>query len=74
MEQAKHGDSVKVHYAGKLEDGTAFSTSIGGEPIEFTIGLDQVIPGFEKAVIGMNPSEAKVATKAYAHRIVTFMK
>lgn len=61
MEQVKHGDSVKIHYTGKLGDGTAFSTSIGGEPIEFTIGLDQVIPGFEKAVIGMKPGEAKTA-------------
>lgn len=59
MAQAKHGDTVKVHYTGKLEDGTVFDTSIDRDPLQFTIGEGQVIPGFEQAVLGMNPGESK---------------
>jgi len=62
--QVKKGDSVKVHYTGKLEDGTAFGTSDDDGPIEFTIGLDQVIPGFEEAIIGMEPGEERTARVA----------
>jgi|YelNatPaOPRAMG01_1025707.scaffolds.fasta_scaffold24503_4 peptidylprolyl isomerase len=62
MTQAKEGDTVKVHYTGKLEDGTIFSSSADSEPLEFTIGLGQIIPGFEKAVIGMNPGETKTVS------------
>jgi len=52
MAQAKHGDTVKVHYTGKLENGTVFDTSIGrGEPLQFKIGEKQVIQGFEKGLI-----------------------
>ncbi|KUK61091.1 peptidylprolyl isomerase [Methanoculleus sp.] len=61
MAQAKEGDTVKVHYTGKLEDGTVFDTSDEEAPIEFTIGRGQIIPGFEKAVIGMEPGEKKTA-------------
>ncbi len=59
MEQAKRGDTVKVHYTGTLEDGTIFDSSTEGEPIEFTIGGGEVIPGFEEAVVGMSPGESK---------------
>ena len=62
MAQAKEGDTVKVHYTGKLEDGTVFDTSDEEAPIEITIGRGQIIPGFEKAVIGMEPGEKKTAT------------
>jgi peptidylprolyl isomerase len=69
MAQAKHGDTVKVHYTGKLEDGTVFDTSINRDPLQFTIGGGQIIPGFEQAVVGMNPGESKTtkvpADKAY---------
>jgi peptidylprolyl isomerase len=69
MAQAKHGDTVKVHYTGKLEDGTVFDTSINRDPLQFTIGEGQIIPGFEQAVVGMNPGESKTtkvpADKAY---------
>lgn len=57
MSQAKKGDTVKVHYTGTLTDGTEFDSSEGREPLEFTIGENQVIAGFEKAVIGMSPGE-----------------
>ncbi|HID96064.1 MAG TPA: peptidylprolyl isomerase [Candidatus Latescibacteria bacterium] len=61
MAQAKNGDTVKVHYTGKLEDGTVFDTSINRDPLQFTIGGGQLIPGFEQAVVGMNPGESKTA-------------
>ena len=57
--QAKDGDTVKVHYTGKLEDGTVFDTSIERDPLQFTIGEGQLIPGFEQAVVGMSPGESK---------------
>jgi peptidylprolyl isomerase len=59
MTQAKKGDKVKVHYTGKLEDGTVFSSSPQEEPLQFTIGEGQILPGFEEALIGMNPGESK---------------
>ncbi len=59
MEQAKRGDTVKVHYTGTLDDGTIFDSSRDGEPLEFTIGAGEIIPGFEEAVIGMAPGESK---------------
>jgi peptidylprolyl isomerase len=62
MVQAKEGDTVKVHYTGKLEDGTVFDTSEERTPLEFTIGSGQIIRGFEQAVVGMEPGEAKTAT------------
>lgn len=59
--QAKDGDTVKVLYTGTLDDGEVFDSSElhGGEPLEFTIGAAEVIPGFEQAVIGMSPGESK---------------
>lgn len=70
---AKNGDTVKVHYTGKLEDGTVFDSSEGREPLEFTVGEHEVIPGFEEAIVGMNQSESKTvkvpADAAYGPRI-----
>ena len=59
MAQAKNGDTVKVHYTGKLDDGSVFDTSADREPLQFTIGEGQIIPDFEKAIIGMNPGDTK---------------
>jgi FKBP-type peptidyl-prolyl cis-trans isomerase 2 len=59
MTQAKQGDTVNIHYTGKLGDGTVFDTSLSRHPLQFTIGKGQVIPGFEQAVVGMNPGESK---------------
>lgn len=53
MAKVEQGDTVHVHYTGKLEDGTVFDTSDGRDPIEFTLGEGKVIPGFEKAVEGL---------------------
>ncbi len=72
MATAKTGDTVAVNYTGKLDDGTVFDSSSGREPLEFTIGSGQVIPGFEEAVIGMTPGETKTASlppeQAYGSR------
>ncbi|MGC9443446.1 MAG: FKBP-type peptidyl-prolyl cis-trans isomerase [Candidatus Methanospirareceae archaeon] len=62
MVEAKTGDTVKVHYRGKLGDGTIFDNSFDREPLEFTIGAGRLIPGFEQAVIGMVPDESKTIT------------
>ncbi len=59
MAQAKQGDTVQVHYTGKLEDGTVFDTSRERHPLRFTLGNGQVIAGFEQAVVGMNVGETK---------------
>lgn len=59
MAQAKFGDTVKVHYTGKLDDGTVFDSSVSGDPLEFTIGEGMIIPGFEQAVVGMSPGDSK---------------
>ncbi len=64
MAQAQTGDTVQVHYTGRLEDGTVFDTSDGREPLAFTLGSGQVIPGFEEAVVGLEPGEAKKVTIA----------
>jgi peptidylprolyl isomerase len=61
MAAAGQGNTVTVHYTGKLEDGTVFDTSKGREPLEFTLGEHQVIAGFEQAVLGMSEGQAKTA-------------
>ncbi|SHF56962.1 FKBP-type peptidyl-prolyl cis-trans isomerase SlpA [Salegentibacter echinorum] len=60
MSQVKENDTVKVHYTGKLADGQVFDSSVErGEPIEFTMGQGQLIPGFEKGLIDMKVNEKK---------------
>jgi peptidylprolyl isomerase len=59
MSQASHGDTVKVHFTGKLADGSVFGTSRGGDPLQFTLGAGQVIPGLNNAILGMRPGESK---------------
>ena len=59
---ARNGDTVKIHYTGRLTDGTVFDTSVGSEPLEFTLGQGQIISGFEQAVIGMEVGETKTVT------------
>lgn len=65
MAQAKNGDCVKIHYTGKLEDDTVFDSSVNRAPLQFTLGEGKIIPGFEKAVIGMNPGESKTVKIPY---------
>jgi len=59
MAQAKMGDTVKVHYNGKLDTGILFDSSEGCEPLEFELGSGRLIQGFEEAVVGMSPGESK---------------
>ncbi|MCB2224805.1 MAG: FKBP-type peptidyl-prolyl cis-trans isomerase [Actinobacteria bacterium] len=59
---AQSGNLVTVHYTGTLLDGSEFGTSVGGEPLQFTIDTGQMIQGFNDAVIGMAPGETKTIT------------
>jgi peptidylprolyl isomerase len=59
MAQAKIGDTVKVHYNGKLDTGVLFDTSEGSDPLQFELGCGNLILGFEEAVVGMRPGESK---------------
>lgn len=72
MSEVKQGDTVKVHYTGRLDDGTQFDSSVEREPLEFTVGEGRVIPGFEEAVVGMTAGDSKTVTvpcdQAYGSR------
>jgi len=59
MAIAKKGDTVRVHYTGKLEDGTVFDTSEDGASMEFKVGSGELLKAFEKAVIGMSIGDKK---------------
>ena len=59
MEKINTGQFAQVHYTGKLVDGTVFDSSEGRQPLEFQLGGGQVIPGFDKAVQGMEVNEEK---------------
>jgi peptidylprolyl isomerase len=59
MTAAQNGDKVRVHYTGKLDDGSVFDSSEGGTPLEFTLGHGQVIPGFDQGVVGMEPGQSR---------------
>ena len=58
----KKGDRVIVHYQGTLKNGKVFDTSEGREPLQFTLGAGMMIPGFEKAIVGMKVGETKTFT------------
>ncbi len=73
MTQAKSGDTVKVNYTGRLNDGEVFASSSEQGPLEFVIGKNRMIIGFEEAVVGMSPGESRTtkipADKAFGpHR------
>ena len=73
MIRAKDGDTVRVQYTGRLDDGSVFDSSVERETLQFTIGKGQVLHGVEQAVIGMRPQESKTvlvpAAEAYGpHR------
>ncbi|PSP18939.1 MAG: peptidylprolyl isomerase [Cyanobacteria bacterium QS_8_64_29] len=68
MAEAQQGSTVKVHYTGKLEDGTQFDSSKErGEPLEFTLGQGEIIPGVEQAVEGMDSADASKSVKQNLH-------
>jgi len=62
MSHVKENDTVKVHYTGKLADGTIFDSSLQREPLEITLGQGMLIPGFEKGLIDMKVNEKKTVT------------
>jgi peptidylprolyl isomerase len=62
MAKARIGDKVRVHYTGKLKDGEVFDSSKKQEPLEFTLGSQKLIRGFEKCVQGMEVKEKKSVT------------
>ena len=64
MQQVKSGDAVKVHYTGKLTNGEQFDSSMGREPLAFTVGAGQMIKGFDAAMPGMTVGEKKTITIA----------
>ena len=64
MTQAQTGNQVKVHYTGRLDSGQVFDSSADREPLEFTLGQGQLIPGFEAAVTGMQVGDKKTVTIA----------
>ncbi len=72
MQQVKSGDTIRVHYHGKLTDGTTFDSSEGREPLEFEVGSGMVIPGFDDGVTGMTIGEKKTinipADEAYGQK------
>jgi peptidylprolyl isomerase len=59
MAQARIGDTVRVHYEGRLADGTVFASSIDRDPVKLTIGAQSRMPAFELALVGMEPDESK---------------
>ena len=69
MIRAAKMDTVKVHYTGRLQDGTIFDESPEDRPLQFIIGREEVIAGFDEAVEGMYQGESKSVTipceKAY---------
>ena len=70
--EAKTGDKVRVHYTGRLIDGTIFDSSEGRDPLEFTVGAGQMIKGFDAGVQGMRVGDTKTlqiaAAEAYGER------
>ena len=72
MAQVKAGDLVKVHYTGKLTNGEQFDSSVGREPLEFTVGAGQMIKGFDDAMPGMTIGQKKTinipAADAYGEK------
>lgn len=70
--QAKKGDVVRVHYTGKLQDGSQFDSSVGRAPLEFTLGAGQMIAGFDAGVLGMSVGDKKTLNidpaSGYGHK------
>jgi peptidylprolyl isomerase len=64
MAQAHQGNTVKVHYTGRLKSGEVFDSSADREPLEFTLGEQGIIPGFQEAIDGMNTGEKKTVSIA----------
>ena len=66
MSEAKSGDTVRVHYTGRLDDGSEFDSSAGRDPLEITLGQAAAIPGPENAIMGMVVGDTKTVNIAAA--------
>ncbi|THD73001.1 peptidylprolyl isomerase [Thalassobius vesicularis] len=66
MTQVKPGDKVRLHYTGTLEDGSQFDSSAGRDPLEFTVGSGQIIPGLDREIPGMVVGDKKTVVIAPA--------
>jgi peptidylprolyl isomerase len=62
MNDARSGDTVRIHYTGTLADGSTFDSSQGREPLQFTVGSGEIIPGLDRAIEGMSVGETKTVT------------
>ena len=60
------GDTIKIHYHGRLTDGTTFDSSEGRSPLEFTVGSGSVIKGFDDGVKGMSVGDKKTIEIPFA--------
>ena len=60
--QVRVGDTVQIHYTGKLDDGTICLASAGRRPLQFTVGRQRIIPGIDEAVIGMQTGDKRTIT------------
>ena len=72
MTEVKTGATVRIHYPGTLDDGSTFDSSAGRDPLEFTLGSGQIIPGLDSAIPGMSVGDKKVVeipcAEAYGDR------
>jgi peptidylprolyl isomerase len=59
MAQVELGDTVKINFTGRLDDGSVFDTSVDHDPLELRIGHKKIVPGFEDAIVGMKPGDSK---------------
>jgi peptidylprolyl isomerase len=62
MSQAKNGDTVKMHFTGRLANGEVFTRSEDESPLELTLGTGELIPGVERGILGMEVGEKKTIT------------
>ncbi len=62
MAEVKSGDTVRIHYTGKLTDGTEFDSSAGRDPLEFQVGAGQIIPGLDRQIDGMSVGDKQTVT------------
>ena len=68
MTQVKPGDTVRIHYTGTLADGATFDSSAGRDPLEFTVGSGQIIPGLDAAIPGMVVGDKKTVHSCRCRR------
>ncbi len=67
MTQVTVGDTVRIHYTGTLKDGSAFDSSVGREPLQFTVGEKTIIPQLEASIVGMAVGDTQTVEIAAEH-------